>query len=97
MSLWIYDFKQLLNAKNLLITHKSNLEQFFNFLTYVCLGLSYYLKKLNNKGWSKFLIISVAAIVVLGFFFTYNSQKTEMIDGIEVPILDKNYKFDLTI
>lgn len=97
MSLWIYDFKQILNLKNLLISHKSSLEQFFNFLTYIVLGISYYLKRLKNEKWSKFLTFSILGIVILGLFFTYNSQKTEMIDGMEVPMLDPNYKFDLTI
>ena len=97
MSLWIYDFKQLLNVKNIFISHRSSIEQLFNFITYVIFGLTYYLKKIKNKKWSNFLIFSLVIVVFTGIFFTYNKSKTEFIDGIEVPSLDSNYKFDLNI
>ena len=97
MSLWVYDIKQLLNLKNLLISNKSTLEQFFNFLTYIVLGVSYYLKKIKNDKWQIFLISSIVAVILLGIIFTYNNKKTEFIDGMEVPMLDTNYKFDLNV
>lgn len=97
MSLWVYDIKQLLNLKNLLISHKSNLEQFFNFLTYIVLGVSYYLKKIKNDKWKLFLVSSIVTVILLGVTFTYNNKKTEFIDGMEVPMLDTNYKFDLNV
>ena len=74
MSLWIYDFKQLLNAKNLLITHKSTLEQFFNFLTYFTLIAFAIFKgsKLDPDVFASaeifFAILFVANVLFTGFY-----------------------------
>ena len=96
MAFWIYDLKQLLNIKNLVISRNSDVEQLFNFLTYLVFGASYYMKQIKYKKWSKFLLVSIVLVVILGIIISRFMRKpeTEMLDGMEVPMMN-NFEYDL--
>lgn len=96
MAFWVYDLKQLLNIKNLVISRNSDVEQLFNFLTYLIFGASYYMKQSRYKIWPKFLLVSIVLVMILGIIISKFMKKpeTEMLDGMEVPIMN-NFEYDL--